>query len=75
MLTFQNADARAVVQKNLGDAAGQEVAGLDFLPFPELTAAVKEDLAFLRSQETIPDSVQLSGWVYEVETGAVKKVA
>lgn len=75
MLTFQNSDARAVVQQNLGDAAGSEVAHLDFLPFPELTSAVQDDLSFLRAQKTIPDGVGLSGWVYEVETGKVKKVA
>lgn len=75
MLTFQNQDARAVVQQNLGDTAAQEVADLDFLPFPELTAAVKDDLAFLRSQNTVPDSISLSGWIYEVETGKVVKVA
>ncbi len=75
MLTFKNADARAVVEQNLGSGAGQEVAGLDFQPFGNLDEAVKDDIAFLKSQKAIPDNIAFSGWVYEVETGKVRQVA
>ena len=74
MLTFQNEDARAVVHRNLGEGAAQEVAELDFQPFPDLTTAVQDDVSFLKAQRTIPDNIILSGWIYEVETGKVKKV-
>jgi carbonic anhydrase len=48
---------------------------LDFLPFPELESAVKEDIAFLKGTKLVPDSVTISGWIYEVETGKTRKVA
>jgi carbonic anhydrase len=76
MLTFKNEDATSVVRQNLGEKA---VAGLgafnaDFQPFPDLETAVKDDVAFLKANELIPESVTISGWVYEVESGKVKSV-
>jgi carbonic anhydrase len=74
MLTFKNEDAHAVVEKNLGSEAAKEIQGLDFLPFPELEEAVREDLKYLRGSKAVSESVGLSGWVYEVETGKVRRV-
>jgi carbonic anhydrase len=74
MLTFQNEDAHGIVQKNLGDAAAKEIAGLDFLPFPNLDQAVKDDVEFLKAIETVPKDIAISGWVYAVETGQVRQV-
>lgn len=34
MLTFENSDARAIVRKNLGDEAIEELGDLNFLAFP-----------------------------------------
>ncbi|MCJ1431094.1 hypothetical protein MMC27_000444 [Xylographa pallens] len=74
MLTFKNEDAHAVVEKNLGSAGKDELAGLDFQPFPDLEQAVEADVKLLKTSKAIPDSVTISGWVYEVETGQVKQV-
>ena len=74
MLTFKNEDAHAVVEKNLGPAGKQELAGLDFQPFPDLEQGVKDDVAYLKGSKAILDSVTISGWVYEVETGKVRSV-
>ncbi|PVH88302.1 beta carbonic anhydrase clade D [Cadophora sp. DSE1049] len=76
MLTFKNEDAAGLVRKNLGEEATAELAAFkgDFQAFPELEAAVKDDVEFLRGSKLIPDSVTISGWVYEVETGKVKSV-
>ncbi len=74
MLTFKNEDAHAVVEKNLGAGGKQELAGLDFQPFPDLHKGVEDDVKFLKESKAIPDSVTISGWVYEVETGKVIKV-
>jgi len=76
MLTFKNEDAAGLVRKNLGEAAVAELAAFkgDFQAFPELEAAVKDDVEFLKESKLIPDSVTISGWVYEVETGKVKSV-
>ena len=74
MLTFKNEDAYAVVEANLGEQGKEALGGLDFLPFPDLDQAVKEDVEFVRASKAIPDHVEVSGWVYEVETGKVRHV-
>lgn len=74
MLTFQNEDAHALVEKNLGAEARKELAGLDFQPFAQLERAVEDDVNYLKASKAIPDGVKISGWVYEVETGKVRSV-
>lgn len=57
-------------------AAEEELVArqLDFLAFPDLEQAVRADVEFLRSTALVPQSVIISGWVYEVETGKVRRV-
>ncbi|KAK8017210.1 hypothetical protein PG991_008286 [Apiospora marii] len=76
MLTFTNDDIRATIKDNLGPAATVELATLDFLPFPEVEQAVRDDLAFFREHTASirPDTV-ISGWVYDVKSGKVKSIA
>jgi len=76
MLTFGNDDAYGIVEKNLGQAAAEEAKEkiVDFLPFPELETAVKNDVEYLKASKLVPDSVPISGWVYEVETGKTRRV-
>jgi len=74
MLTFSNKIAHAVVEKNLGSAGKSELSNLDFQPFPDLEKGVEDDIKFLKSSKAIPDSVTISGWVYEIETGKVRQV-
>ncbi|KAK4669998.1 uncharacterized protein QC763_207790 [Podospora pseudopauciseta] len=76
MLTFKNEDAYGIVEKNLGEEAVAELTAknLDFLPFPELEKAVEDDVAFLKASKLVPDSVTISGWIYEVESGKTRRV-
>lgn len=75
MLTFTNDDARKLVAKNLGPSAAVAAGEIqDFLPFGDLEAEVRRDLEFLVASPLIPEYVVLSGWVYEVETGKVRRV-
>lgn len=74
MLTFGNADAHALVEQKLGKEASEEIKGLDFLPFPDVDEEVRRDLKWLKEQKTIPQHVTVSGWVYEVESGRVRRV-
>jgi carbonic anhydrase len=76
MLTFKNEDAAGIVRTNLGEEAVGQLAAFkgDFLPFPDLDAAVKDDVEFLKGSKLIPDKIKISGWVYEVETGKVRSV-
>lgn len=73
MLTFDNEAARGVVLKNKGEAAVKEIEHLDFLTFPQLEEKVKEDVAWLKSK-AIFEGIRITGWVYEVESGKVRKV-
>lgn len=74
MLTFKNEDAHAIVEKNLGPAGKSELSNLDFQPFVDLEKGVEDDVKFLKTSKAIPESVTISGWVYEVETGKVRHV-
>lgn len=47
---------------------------MDFLPFQDLEKKVREDVGFLISTKLVPESVTISGWVYEVETGKTRRV-
>lgn len=78
MLTFKNADGLGVVEKNLGVEARQEAENEigNFLTFGELEEGVKDDIRFLKGETKLVDGekTKVSGWVYEVETGKVRKV-
>ncbi|KAF4921353.1 hypotheticall protein [Colletotrichum viniferum] len=71
-----NEDAYALVDQNLGAGASAELKSrsLDFLPFSDLEEAVKKDIDYIKGTELVPQSVALSGWIYEVETGKTKRV-
>jgi carbonic anhydrase len=74
MLTFDNSAAHGIVAQNLGAEAAAEIAKLDFRPFPVLEQAVRDDVAFLKASKAVPEKTAITGWVYEVETGKVKRV-
>ncbi|KAK7179445.1 hypothetical protein DPSP01_011517 [Paraphaeosphaeria sporulosa] len=73
MLTFDNDTARGLVKKNKGEAAAKEVENIDFITFSELEEQVKDDVAWLKSK-AVEEGVGVTGWIYEVETGQVRKV-
>lgn len=72
MLTFSNADVLSVVAKNQG--LGVLAGTFDFQPFPDLEQGVRDDVAWLKSHSALVKGTEVSGWVYEVETGKVRKV-
>ena len=79
MQGLTNDGVNATVAKNLGAEAVAELDAVnckrfDWLPFAELRQGVKDDVAFLRSSRAIARSVNVSGWVYDVETGKVSRV-
>ena len=70
MLTFTNEQLADKVQAELG----ADVHGQDFLPFSDLEQSVRDDVAYLRASSLIPDSIPISGAIYDVETGKVREV-
>jgi len=68
MLTFSNEDLRQKLADR-GDASG-----IDFLPFSDNEASVREDVEAIRNSPFIPDGSPVSGYIYDVTTGALQTV-
>jgi carbonic anhydrase len=70
MLTFTNDDLRA----KLRDEAGADASDVDFKPFPDLEESVRASLRTIRESPLLPDSLEVSGWVYDVKSGRINEV-
>jgi carbonic anhydrase len=70
MQTFTNDDMHA----RLADERGADASHIDFLPFPDVEASVREDVERLRSDPHIGAGITVSGYVYDVATGALAEV-
>jgi carbonic anhydrase len=71
MLTFSNDDLRARLRSE-ADADASEV---DFRPFVDLRESVRESLRAVRESPFLPDSLELSGWIYDVQDGRLAEVS
>src|SRR5437868_2378263 len=71
MLTFSNEDLRAKVKQDLHANADT----IDFLPFGNLEQSVRDDVAFLRNSPLIPQSIDISGFLYDVKSGKLIPVS
>ena len=68
--TFKNEEFTAHLHKELG----VDVSDQDFLPFTDVEESVREDMALLRQSPLIPADVEISGAVYDVDTGRMTVV-
>ena len=66
MLTFTNDD----IHGKLGPASET----IDFQPFADLDARVRQSVETIASAPLLPDSFSATGFVYEVETGKLRPV-
>ena len=66
MLTFTNDDLHG----KLGPASTH----IDFQPFPDVAARVRQSVETIRSSPLLPGSFDASGFVYHVETGRLEPV-
>ncbi|MGH3011567.1 MAG: beta-class carbonic anhydrase [Gaiellaceae bacterium] len=71
MLTFSNDDLRA----KLRDEAGADASDVDFKPFPDLEESVRGSVRTVRESPLLPDSLEVSGWIYDVKSGRISEVA
>jgi carbonic anhydrase len=53
---------------------GVDLGDQSFLTFSDLEESVRDDVARLREHPGLPDGVNVSGYVYEVETGRLRPV-
>jgi len=70
MLTFSNEDLVGKIQEELG----ADASDMDFLPFTDVEASVREDVEMIRSSKLTPEGLDVSGAVYDVTTGRLSKV-
>ena len=70
MLTFTNDELRGRIQEDLGTDPGD----IDFLPFGDVEASVREDVEWLRGSPLVPADVPIRGFVYDVSNGRVREV-
>lgn len=70
MLTFSNEDLRTKVKQDLHANADN----VDFLPFKDLEQSVRDDVATLKASPLIPESVDISGFIYDVKSGRLLPV-
>jgi carbonic anhydrase len=58
----------------LHDKLGPESHDVDFAPFPDVEARVRESVRRIEESPLLPESFTATGFVYEVETGALREV-
>ena len=66
MLTFTNDDIHGKL--------GPESESIDFQPFPDVDARVRQSVETIRSAPLLPDSFAATGFVYDVTTGQLNAV-
>ena len=70
MLTCTNEKLRADLKRDLG----ADASGIDFLPFSDLDASVRDDVATIRASPLVPKDITVDGFVYDVHTGRLRAV-
>jgi carbonic anhydrase len=70
MLSFRNEELRDQVRRELG----ADASAIDFLPFSDLEESVRRDVATLRASPLIPKDIAISGFVYDVRTGRLRRI-
>lgn len=70
MLTFTDDDLRRKIRVELSGNADH----VAFLPFSDVEASVREDLAVYRESKIVRQDIPVRGFVYDVKTGRVREV-
>ena len=71
MLTFQDEELAAKLQRETGK---MPVAPARFYTFTDLEENVRQQMRKIRSHPWIPESVQVRGFIYDVDTGRLTDV-
>ncbi|GJE85917.1 carbonic anhydrase [Phanerochaete sordida] len=75
MLTFNTPQLRKLVKDSDPDnAALKAVDDIDFLEFSELEQSVREDVQYLKESPLVLPETLVTGWVYEVGTGKIRRI-
>jgi carbonic anhydrase len=70
MLTFTNED----VWRKLEAETGSSARDIDFMPFVDVEASLREDVQAIRDNPFLPKDAEVTGWVYDVRTGRLHQL-
>ena len=70
MLTFTNEEIREQLRRDF-DA---DASAIDFLPFSDIDQALREDVERIQASPLLPADIPVSGFVYDVRTGRLRRV-
>jgi len=70
MLTFKDAD----LEKRLEKKFGKDVSNIRFYSFTNLEDNVRRQVGKIKNHPLIPKEIPITGFVYEVESGLLRKV-
>ncbi len=62
------------LRQRIGESAGLDASWQPFHVIDDQTAALRADVAAVRSHPLIPDTVSVGGFFYDVDTGLLKQV-
>ena len=62
-----------VLRQRIKDEKGVDV-DTDFLTFSDLDQSVRDDVGRIRSTASLPDGIEVSGFVYDVRDGRLREV-
>jgi carbonic anhydrase len=71
MLTFSNDQIREMLKSD----TGADASGIDFLPFSDVEASVRDDVATVKGSPLIPNEIPVTGFVYDVRSGRLEQVS
>ncbi|MEJ7706066.1 MAG: carbonic anhydrase [Nocardioidaceae bacterium] len=64
----------AELRKRISESSGQDAAWTSWSVIPDQDAALRDDVARIRSHPLIPDSVAVGGFRYDVDTGLLARL-
>ena len=70
MVTFSNEDLR----KKLKQELNVDAEDIDFLPFKNLEQSVRDDVATINNSPLLLKDIEVSGFIYDVNTGKLSPV-
>jgi len=78
MLAFTTAQLREKLKGSAEESEAQKVGaaadGIEFLEFSDLEKSIKEEVEFVKAHPLIVKETEVTGWVYHVESGKVRRV-
>ena len=68
------ANTETELREKVGESAGQDASWQSFHVIADQRAALEQDVRRVRSHPLVPESVQVGGFVYDVDTGLIDRV-